>query len=546
LATEPDDSRTILHREWELRRDAGRVLAAALARLIEAYESNPGRARHAVSWEHLLPGKGGSPNPISERDEASAAKSSDSARRVVHASMLHDGDLSEFSQLLDDWNLIAGAGEEEKFKLDEYLSWEHNNWGATGEGLTPSERRRLQGWSVEDVERLRSRDPSLLSEYRQELEEAAAKQAEKGQDWREWEENRRIWVEARLADLETALNTKMLGARVNDLEAQRQRWEAIERMRPCAEDSGQSLRWRDIVESADSEGLTLPEWPTKVDSRFPDCLTPEMRIIYDATEEKRHQIWAMPFSREIVDEYEELVGQLAALSREMPTTPAIARYMRWNEEERISEHRSIPRLPIPIDYGWHEYYSLVLDDEANLDREIREEVLKSGNLWIYWAKELVGMLPAVTRRAVELGKHPISQMPNDRVPEGLRALFKQAHLSYLFGLEIPCTLTCGALVEEAFQVRFQEMFGAWDKEYLDGRKKGERPHALTFREKIDRVVAESPFALPARKLAIGVWDARSKAMHKPEDYLGQERYKSATILSDTRKVLKILYEPERF
>ena len=89
MTVDPDDSRPIdLYRQFDLSRDAGRVLAAALARLIEAYESNPDRARHAVSWEHLLPGKGRSPNPISERDEASARRSSDAAKRVVQTSML--------------------------------------------------------------------------------------------------------------------------------------------------------------------------------------------------------------------------------------------------------------------------------------------------------------------------------------------------------------------------------------------------------------------------------------------------------------------------
>ena len=96
-------------REWVLYHDAGRVLASALARLINAYEMSPERAQHALSWEHL-PGRVGSRYPISERDEASARKYSDSAKQVIETSMLHEGrdSLSEYSQLLDDWDLIHG------------------------------------------------------------------------------------------------------------------------------------------------------------------------------------------------------------------------------------------------------------------------------------------------------------------------------------------------------------------------------------------------------------------------------------------------------
>ena len=132
--------------------------------------------------------------------------------------MLHDGEapLSEYLQLLNDWYLISDHGEEESFKLDEYLGQNHSNWEVTGEGLAPTEKRRLRGWSMEDLERLGSRDPELLSEYRRELENAAVAQAPKGRDYSEWEENRRIWVEARLADIDSAVESKMLGARASD------------------------------------------------------------------------------------------------------------------------------------------------------------------------------------------------------------------------------------------------------------------------------------------------------------------------------------------
>jgi hypothetical protein len=530
-----------LSRSWILYHDAGRVLASALARLINAYEMSPERAQHALSWEHL-PGRVGSRYPISERDEASARKYSDSAKRVIETSMLHEGrdPLSEYSQLLDDWDLIHGKADEKSFKLDEYLDQKDYDWHATGIGMTDAEKRQLQGWSTEDVERLRSRDPELLSEYRQELEREAVKQVEKGKVYVEWEENRKIWVEARLADLESAANIKMLAARVNDLDVRRSRWRAIERMRPVAEDQGRNLLWKDIAESADSERLSLPERPTEVEWHFPDCLTPEVRIIYDATEQKRSQLWTTSMSQDVVDEYEKLVGQLVALSKEIPTTPAIARYMEWNEGERTSIHRSIPRLSILTDYGWPEYYGIVLDDEASLDREINEEVRKSGNLWIHWAKELVGMLPAITKRAVEFSKHPISDISNDRIPESLSVLFEQAHLCYLFNLEIPCAMTCGSLIEEAIEVKFPQLSDKWE-----GKRANDRKQVSWKLKKMDVLEIYPHFEKVAKK-ANDVIYVRNDAVHKPETFLRDHRGKQASILRSTRDVLENLFEAEEF
>jgi hypothetical protein len=548
MTTGTDDSEAFsLRREFELRRNAGRVLAAALARLIEAYESCPDRARHALSWEHL-PGRVGSPSPISERDEASAGKASDSAKQVVQTSILHDGvaPLSEYSQLLDDWNLISDRGEEESFKLDEYLGSNHSNWEVTGEGLTPSEKRRLQGWRMEDVERLRSRDPELLSEYRRELENAALAQKLGGKD-------REIWVEARLADIDSAVESKILGARVNDLDVVFSKWRKIEEQRIFAANQGRTWEWFETPEDS------RPERPVQDERKFPDSLTSEMRSLYETTKQTQDQLW-LTRSREHVDEYEALVGQLVALSKELPTTPEIAREMARREKHRAEFYNRFgPRVPIPTDYGWYEYCSLAMEDEADFDREIEDDVRRSGNLWIHWAKELVGMLPAITRRAVEFGKHPISDIPKVRVPESLSVLFEQAHLAYLFDFDIPCVLTCGALVEEAFKERFNEMFEDWDRQFSEAKRKykeakmksnalkesEQKPQGLAFWEKIDKVVDQNPSAAPARQLANRIWGARTQAMHHPEDYLRQVKYKSRDVLFDTRKVLQFLFEPEQ-
>jgi hypothetical protein len=519
MATGPDDPQRIeLERQWDLRRDAGRVLAAALARLIEAYESSPDRARHALSWEHL-PGRVGSPRPISERGEASAGKSSESAKRVIQTAMLHDGKapLSEYAQLLDDWYLISDRSEEDSFKLDEYLGSSHSNWAVTGEGLIPSEQRRLHGWSVEDVERLRSRDPELLREYRQELEKAAITQ---NIGWKD----REIWIEARLADIDSAVETKILDARTNDLDAQLSRWMIIEKLRNVAAENGRLYLWAETPVGAS------PEVPVVDKRKFPDFLTPEMRHLYETTEKKQTQAW-QNISREVVDEYEALVDQLVTLSKELPTTPEVAKFMALKEEGRAGfDLRFGPRVPIPTDYGWYEYCSLDMDDEAEFGREIEDDVRKSGNLWIHWAKELVGMLPIITRRAVELGKHPISDISKDGVPESLRVLFEHAHMLYLFDFDIPCVLTCGALVEELVEKEFPQLNTKWSLQQTK------------WESKVSEIVSQFPRYENAGPYLVNIMSNRNVAAHDPSVYLGSGRSRSENILRMTRSVLETFYE----
>jgi hypothetical protein len=201
-----------------------------------------------------------------------------------------------------------------------------------------------------------------------------------------------------------------------------------------------------------------------------------------------------------------------------------------------SELRFGPRVPIPTDYGWYEYCSLVMDDEASFQREIDDEVRRSGNLWIHWAKELVGMLPTVTRRAVELGKHPISEIPKDRVPESLRVLFEQAHMLYIFDFDIPCLLTCGGLVEELVRKEFPDLNDKWSiKQSLEHK-------SVSWKSKVNDVVSQYPKFQSAKRHLLDIWYVRNDAAHDPAKYLTAGKSSSEEILRKTRKVLEVFFE----
>jgi hypothetical protein len=72
-----------------------------------------------------------------------------------------------------------------------------------------------------------------------------------------------------------------------------------------------------------------------------------------------------------------------------------------------------------------------------------------------------------------------------------------------------------------------------------------KPQGVAFWEKIDKVAEQNPFAAAAKELAIRIWDARSKAMHHPGEYLRQPKYRSKDALFDSRQVLTILFEQEK-
>lgn len=241
----------------------------------------------------------------------------------------------------------------------------------------------------------------------------------------------------------------------------------------------------------------------------------------------------------------------------MMESPNLAMYLREQNENQVQRYQKEAEMleTIPaMKEEWAERFGV--DSALPADEFVRlchlaqvrqmEEAdlgfLRAPSSTVFWAKELVGRLAEVVEREDAIAKHPIARL-SPEVPNGIRVLFEQAHLAYLFDFDIPCTLTCGALVEEAFQVRFAEMFSTWDEDYLEARKRGEKPHALAFREKIDRVVERYPFVEPAKRHAIEVWDARTRAMHKPEEYIRRDRNNSEAILSYARAVLKTLFEP---
>ena len=252
------DTRRDWRRFVELSDDLGRVLAAALARLIEAYESDPDRARHVLGWEHL-PGR---KSAIGPEQEKQIAKSEAEAQEHLRGSILHGGHQAtlEYAHLLDDWYSICSEAAAPEFELDNFLDLKHNShWRITGSRLIPSERELRFGWSSDDIELLRASDPATVSRYSNDLETLAHREGLRRED-------ADLWVKSRLDDLPSAVEKKLLELREEEMHTGMRRLQSIEEARELNEWVGRFELWVSANESNPEIDLPSPEYTQK---RFP-------------------------------------------------------------------------------------------------------------------------------------------------------------------------------------------------------------------------------------------------------------------------------------
>jgi len=171
-------------------------------------------------------------------------------------------------------------------------------------------------------------------------------------------------------------------------------------------------------------------------------------------------------------------------------------------------------------------------------------ILKEPRVTTFWAKEVVGMLPLIAERSSELASHPIARL-GESIPESLRVLFEQANLCYLFDFDIPCVVTCGSLLEDAFKRRFPDLAVGWENQ-----RKQNPPRYVSLLGKANDVASRYPRSRVSAFLSDeyrALWeinDTRRDAVHDPGTYLAGGKRKSEEVLRKTRDILEILFDPE--
>jgi hypothetical protein len=161
----------------------------------------------------------------------------------------------------------------------------------------------------------------------------------------------------------------------------------------------------------------------------------------------------------------------------------------------------------------------------------------SASATIFWAKEMVGRLGEVVEREDALSAHSIADL-GESIPRSIRALFEQAHMCYLFDFDIPCTITCGSLLEEAIETRFPQLKEDWERRQRTDRK------SVSWMRKLEESAALLPALARVKAMASDVVQKRNDAVHDPAKYLAARRGVSNDVLLETRDVLRALFEPE--
>jgi hypothetical protein len=245
---------------------------------------------------------------------------------------------------------------------------------------------------------------------------------------------------------------------------------------------------------------------------------------YQRLEELDSALWRSS-DPEVIRECESLMDRLIHMSMKIEDSAGIKAYKEMKEKEREEQGRAA----LPTSLRWYGYYGAMLDAE---EKEKSEDVRlgrSEGKLYIQWAKELIGLLPSIVDRCSRLESHPFATI-GEIVPIAHRTLFEQAHMLYLFDFDIPCVLTCGALVEELVKKEFKDLSTKWSEQQVN------------WESKINEIILQYPKYLSAKPFLENIMDNRNVAAHDPSAYLSNGRRRSENVLQMTRKVLEIFFE----
>jgi hypothetical protein len=494
---------------------AGRLLAMALARLVEVFECNPGRAEMVLQWEGLIGRHSRNQNRLGPEDEISVDLSEEYALRTSAETMLHRGHAQtfEYDRLLDEWYKDNSTTREyQDFELSNIYSYDLGQNGFQ-RAATPSEEVQMlntwAGWTEESLNDLAKGKERAIREARERLEGLYDRASYGLKD-------ARSRIERELSDPAALAEKVRRDLRVNAIDREYRRWKEIEQYKAIIERRQLPL---------------FPKFPFGCSEEFPEGIVQDVSKLDSILSKGRE-------TSEDIDTAEERLQRIVAFREAFPASDLLLEHIEQDREsERKGQLRREVGLPqFNVGSNWYKYLEAELEWMATRSHDSERERSDEARHSIQWAKELLGMLPMVAKRSLSLEKHPLSDLPDERVPESLRVLFEQAHLCYLFNLEIPCAMTCGSLIEEALETRFPELRNEWQRKQREERK------SVSWREKREQVTAIHPSFQKVAGIASDVVRDRNDAVHDPSKFLLGKHTEQASLLRKTRMVLANLFE----
>jgi hypothetical protein len=181
--------------------------------------------------------------------------------------------------------------------------------------------------------------------------------------------------------------------------------------------------------------------------------------------------------------------------------------------------------------------------EMKLAKGGLEDPTTVGVIEEHFARELVGKLPKIVKRASSLDEINDEEIDKGLVPDQVRKYWQEAHGCYVYGFPIACAVLCRAILESAL-VETIDPERQIDQMLTDQARKSGKPKE-SYIERLVKEAAKRHILTDDRpRCAIEVRNAGNDAIHDYNEFekrLGDPLRGVAYIVDSTRKVLIDLY-----
>jgi len=182
-------------------------------------------------------------------------------------------------------------------------------------------------------------------------------------------------------------------------------------------------------------------------------------------------------------------------------------------------------------------------NEVKLPKSGLEDATTIDVIEEHFAREFVGKLPKIVKRASALDEIDDEEIDKGLVPDQVRKYWEEAHRCYLYGFPIACAVLCRAILESAL-VEVIDPDGQIDSLLREEAKEPGKLKPSYIGWLVEEAAKKHILTDDRPKCAIEVRDAGNDVIHKYGEF--EKRLRDplrgiACIVDSTRKILIDLY-----